>query len=61
MSNWFSKLFDNKPEILSREYIIQRLESARGFLIMDNCQYRILFLSVINEAITYLEGLQDEK
>lgn len=61
MSNWFSKLFDNEPEILSREDIIQRLENARGFLILDNCQYKILCLSAINDAIKYLEGLQREQ
>lgn len=61
MSNWFSQLFDNEPEILSREDIIQRLENARGFLILDNCQYKILYLSAINDAITYLEELQGEQ
>lgn len=61
MSNWFSKFFDNDPEILTLESVIQGLNNARGFLIMDNCTYKILYLSAINDAITYLEGLQDEK
>lgn len=60
-SNWFTKFFDNDPEILTLESVIQGLNNARGFLIMDNCTYKIMYLSAIGNAIKYLEAQQNEE
>ena len=56
MSNWFSKLFDDEPEPLTKESVLQSLKNARGFLIMDNSPNKILYLTAVSNAIKYLEG-----
>ena len=56
MSNWFSKLFENEPEPLTKESVLQSLKNERGFLIMDNSPNKILYLIAVSNAIKYLEG-----
>ena len=60
MSNWFSKLFDDEPEPLTKVSVLQSLKYARGFLIMDNSPNKILYLTTVNKAIRYLESEEDE-
>lgn len=60
MSNWFSKLFDDEPEPLTKVSVLQSLKYAQSLLIMDNSPNKILYLTTVNKAIRYLESEEDE-